>query len=644
MEAVVRPQDDLWRHVNGRWLENTSIPADRTQYGVTQELSDRVQGNLHELIEATRYCDSRCDRSTLQVRDFYASFMDEPALEQLGLRPLESELSRIASVVDRRQLGTLFARLGTIGVNNPIVMFISPDDQNPTRYVPFFTQGGLTLPTRDYYLNASNERFVALREKQVRYHASLLRLSGTSSEAALEDAKAILELEVEIAKIQWSPVENRNPVKTYNLVRTDELPLFVSEIDWSDYLRERKLIDKVTEVVVRQPSYFRVLNSLISSFPLETWKNYARVHLMSEYSQYLSKEFVDGRFAFFDSAVFGRVKSTPRWERGVRLLNRHLRDSVGKLYVKTYFSDAAKTRVAQMVMTILVEYGKSIVECSWLHPKTREHALDKLSKLNVKLGYPKKWIDYGAVTVEPNHLVENVMRARIFEDARNAVKIGGAVDRDEWLVASQTVNAYYNPLLNEIVIPAAYIQPPYFDLAVDDASNYGSIGTTIGHEISHAFDDQGSLYDSTGRLRTWWTPDDRQRFIAKTKMLATQYSTFEVLPNVYIDGNLTVGENIADIAGLEIAYKSYQASLRNRQSRKNKGMSKSQRFFYSYAQSWREQTRPEVLLAQTKSDPHAPNEFRVNGVVRNSRFFYSTFGVKPSDKMFLPYRDRVSLW
>ena len=644
MNPSVRPQDDFWNHVNGRWLANTPFPPDKAYIGVAQQLADRTREQLRSLVEAAQRTPE--DRSAAQLGELYASFMDEAALEKSGLQPLGAELAAIDAVTDKRQLGTLFARLGRLGVGNPLGLHVGVDDRDSTRYVPFVSQSGLSLPNRDYYLKLDDEKFKATRTKLIEYHTNLLKLAGAGASDAQASAQAILALETEIARAQWSPVENRDPVKTYNLTALDALPALAPALDWPAYLNARALAGKTPNLVVRQPSYLKGLSVQLEAVPLATWKGYARVHLLSDYAPYLNKAFVDERFSFVGGVLAGTTQNRPRWERGVRLLDEHLGEALGKLYVEKHFPADSKRRMDELVANLLAAYRESIVKLSWMGPETRKRALDKLSKFNAKIGYPKRWIDYGSIEIRRDDLVGNVMRARAFEENRQVNKLGKPIDRDEWGMTPQTVNAYYDASLNEIVFPAAYLQPPYFDPAADDAFNYGAVGATIGHEISHGFDDEGSQYDGDGNLKDWWTAEDRKRFAAKTKVLVAQYSAFEAVPGYHVNGELTLGENIADNSGLEIAYKAYRLSLRKAKGKGPviDGTTADQRFFYGYAQSWRGKVRPEALLAQIKSDPHSPDEFRVTGPVRNMPSFYSTFKVKPGDKMYLAPKDRVSIW
>ncbi|MDE2626101.1 MAG: M13 family metallopeptidase [Burkholderiales bacterium] len=654
-DPAVRAQDDLYRHVNGRWLAHATFPPDKAYIGVTEQLYDRTQDELRELIEAASRRTG--DPEAAQIGDLYASFMDEATIEKLGLRPLAGELAAIDAVTDRAQLAALLPRLARLGAGVPIEMYIGQDDRDATRYVPSLVQAGLGLPNRDYYLNLDDAKFRAVREHYVAYLARLLTLSETASDpadsgaivaaaqTAEATARAILGLETELARVQWSEVENRDPIKAYTLVALSGLSALAPGFDWSAYLDSAGLAGKTPNVIVRQPSYLRAVGALLESVPLATWRAYARVRLLGAYAPYLPKAFVDTRFAFAGTVLAGTPQNRPRWKRGVALVDQSIGEGLGKLYVARYFPPQNKARMEALVANLLAAYRASIATLDWMTPATKQQALAKLAKFNAKIGYPKRWIDYRTLEIRRTDLAGNVMRARRFEDARQLAKLGKPIDRDEWGMTPQTINAYYDPSLNEIVFPAAYLQPPNFDAAADDAVNYGGIGATIGHEISHGFDDEGSQYDGDGNLRDWWTAQDKANFAAKTKLLVAQYSAFvAVPPDYHVNGELTLGENIADNSGLAIAYKAYQLSLAGKPAPVIDGMSGDERFFYGYAQSYRGKARDEALLAQIKSDPHSPDEFRVTGAVRNQPAFYSTFGVKPGDKMYLPPAERVLMW
>ena len=642
-DTAVRPQDDLYRHVNGRWLETTPLPPDKAYIGSGEMLHETTQQQLRALIEAAQQRSG--DPEAAQLGDLYASFMDEATVDALGARPLAGELAAIEAVSDRRQLGALMARLSRIGVDTPIGVGITQDDRDSTRYVPALVQSGLGLPARDYYLKLDDDKFRGVRAKYVEYLAKLLALADNRPAAeSAASAQAILALETEIARVQWSPVERRDPIKAYNPVALNALPTLAPALDWPGYLAGTGLAGRAATLIVRQPSYLQGLSPLLDSVPLATWKAYARAHLLHTYAPYLSKAFVDTRFDFVGPVITGTTQQRPRWKRGVQLVDDSLGESLGKQYVAAHFPPESKQRMDGLVANLLAAYRDSIVTLDWMGPQTREQALAKLAKFNAKIAYPKRWIDYTNLAIRRDDLVGNVMRAHQFEDQRELAKLGKPIDRDEWGMTPQTINAYYNPSMNEIVFPAAFLQAPLFNPGADDAVNYGAIGAIIGHEISHGFDDQGSQYDGDGNLRDWWTPQDKERFAAKTRALVAQYSAYVPVPGYTLNGELTLGENIADNSGLAIAYKAYRLSLNGRSAPVLDGMSGDERFFYGYAQAWRGKARDELLLAWIKSDPHSPNEFRVLGAASNHPAFYSTFGVKPGDRMYLAPERRVSIW
>ena len=644
IDPAVRPQDDLFRHVDGLWLKNTPIPPDRPSISASAELHEKTQLQLRALIDAA--VREPGTPQARQVGDLYASFMDEAAVEKAGLRPLAAELAAIEAITQPRQLGALNATLLRLGASMPVAYYISQDARQATRYVPYLTQSGLGLPDRDYYLVQADARFKLAREHYLVYLATLLRLSGEAdAQRAQTLAQDVLALETELARAQWTGVENRQPVKTYNRLDPAALAKLAPGIDWAGWLTENGFTgNKGEALIVRQPSYVQALGTLSTTTPLATWKAYARTHLLHAYAPYLGAAFVDARFAFVGTALNGTAQNRTRWQRGVVLVQDSLGEALGQLYVGRHFAPENKARVERLVAALMTAYKDSIETLDWMGPATKKEAQAKLATFSPKIGYPKRWIDYSALKVSRDDLLGNVKRARAFEAARDVAKLGGPVDRDEWHMTPHTINAYYNATMNEIVFPAAVLQPPYFDARADDAVNFGAIGAVIGHEISHGFDDKGSQYDGQGNLRDWWTTDDRSRFATKTRALVAQYAAFVPVPGYTLNGELTLGENIADNSGLVIAFKAYRASLGGKEAPVIDGLSGDERFFFGFAQLRRGKARDESVLRQIKSDPHSPNEFRVNGVVRNHAGFYSTFGVKPGDKLYLPPQERVSIW
>jgi putative endopeptidase len=641
IDPTVRPQDDFFRHVDGLWLQSTPIPPDRASISSSAELFEKTQAQLRALIEAA--AKDAATPQARQVGDLYASFIDEAAVEKAGLRPLMPELAAIEAVTHPRQLGALSATLLRLGASMPLAHYIGQDARQATRYVPYLTQSGLGLPDRDYYLLQSDARFKQAREQYLVYLATLLKLSGEAdAQRAQTLALDVLALETELARAQWTGVENRQPGKTYNRLDPAALAQLAPGIDWPALLAEADI--RSDALIVRQPSYVTAVGTLMASTPLATWKAYARTHLLHAYAPYLGQAFVDARFAFVGITLSGTSQNRTRWQRGVVLVQDSLGEALGQLYVGQHFSAESKARVERLVATIMAAYKDSIDTLDWMSPATKKEAQAKLATFSPKIGYPKRWIDYSALKISRDDLLGNVKRARAFDAARAVAKLGRPVDRDEWLMTPQTVNAYYNATMNEIVFPAAVLQPPYFDARADDAVNFGAIGAVIGHEISHGFDDKGSQYDGQGNLRDWWTAEDRSRFAAKARALVAQYAAFVPVPGYPLNGELTLGENIADNSGLVIAFKAYRASLGGKAAPVIDGLSGDERFFFGFAQLRRGKAREESLLRQIKSDPHSPNEFRVNGVVRNHAGFYSTFGLKPGDKLYLPPQERVSIW
>ncbi|MHB8668645.1 MAG: M13 family metallopeptidase [Burkholderiales bacterium] len=643
IDAAVRPQDDFYQYFNGKWLASAKIPADRSSWGSFFALYEETQSQLRAIIEAAAADTHAPPGSDAQkIGDFYASFMDESTLDRLGLKPLDEELARIAALNDKRQIPALIAHLNRLSVNTAYRLTIHQDARDSTRYIVDLGQSGLGMPDRDYYLKRGDPKLGAARAKYQTYIGDMLALADDAQAAA--DARRVLALETALAKVQWTKVQNRDPVKTYNKVELTALGRLAPGYPWKAYLDAAGVSGKADYVIISQPSYFTGFNRVLKDMPLSTWKAYFRFHLLSSYAPFLSKPFVDANFAFNGTALRGIPQNLPRWKRAVATLNGSIGEIVGKLYVARYFPAENKLRMEALVQNLLAAYRQSIVGLDWMGARTRQQALQKLAKLTPKIGYPNKWRDYSALQIVKGDLAGNVMRARQFEYQYQIAKLGKPIDREEWEMTPQTVNAYYNPELNEIVFPAAILQPPFFDPNAEDAANYGAIGAVIGHEISHGFDDQGSQYDGDGNLRDWWTKQDHKNFAAKTRMLVEQYDAFSPVPGYHVNGKLTLGENIADNSGLAIAYKAYHLSLGGKAPPVIDGLSGDQRLYMAFARIWRSKTRERQALVWLKSDPHAPDRFRVDGVLPNQPGFYSAFGVKRGDRMYLPPQRRVIIW
>jgi putative endopeptidase len=642
-DPAVRAQDDFFTHLNGKWLATAEIPADRASWGTFAKLADDILLQLRAIIEGAQ-ADAANSALTVsadarKIGDFYASFMDEEKRESLGLTPLAPLLEDVDALQDKQDIAALIARLNRMGVGAPYDFAIHQDAKDSTKYVADIGQSGLGLPDRDYYLEAGK---ADTRAKYQRHIEKMLTLGGDKNGA--EHAGAILALETALARAQWSKVENRDPVKTYNKVELAKLALLAPGYDWNAWLQTSGIAGKTDYVIVSQPSYLKGFQQALDNTPLATWKAYFQWHLIHAYAPYLSAPMVDENFAFYGTTLTGVTQMRPRWKRGIAVVEGALGESIGKLYVAKHFPAERKARMEVLVANLLATYKQSITTLDWMSAQTKQQAQAKLAKFTTKIAYPNQWRDYSALAVKPDDLVGNVLRANGFEYQRELNKLGQPIDRAEWGMTPQTVNAYYNPELNEIVFPASILQPPFFDAHADDAVNYGAIGAVIGHEISHGFDDQGAQYDGDGNLRDWWTAQDHKNFAAKTGKLVAQYSAYSPLPGHYVNGELTLGENIADNSGVAIAFKAYQMSLGGKKAPVIDGYTGEQRFYIGFAQVWRMKIREEQQLMLLKVDPHSPGQFRANGTMRNQPGFYRAFDVKQGDKMYLPPKERVLMW
>jgi len=640
LDRSVRPQDDLFRYVNGTWLKTTEIPADKSNYGTFTRLADEAEKQLRVIIEESS---TRADRQPgtdeQKVGDLYNSFMDEARIEELGLRPLAPELARIDGLKSNAELPALMAHLTRISATTPINGRVDQDAKDPTRYIAYLFQSGLGLPDRDYYLLA-DAKFKDIRKQYLAHVERALALAGDKD--AAKNARAIMALETALAKKHWTRVESRDQDKTYNKYAIAKVGDLTPGFDFAAYLKEAGVTSDA--VIVAQPSAVTGFAEQLRAQPLPAWKAYFKWHLIKSYSPYLSKAFVDENFAFYGKTLRGIQELRPRWKRAVEAVEGSLGESLGKIYVARHFPPQAKARMEGLVRNLVQAYDQSIRSLDWMSEETKKQALVKLAKFTPKIGYPSKWRDYAGLTIDGTDLVGNLMRSAEFEHSYNFGKLGKPIDREEWFITPQTVNAYYNANMNEIVFPAAILQPPFFNLAADDAVNYGGIGMVIGHEIGHGFDDQGSKYDGDGRLQSWWTGDDRRKFEERTKALIAQYDGFEPLPGQKVNGALTIGENIGDLGGASIAYKAYQLALGGKTAPVLDGFTGDQRFFMGLGQVWARKYREQALLERLKTDPHAPAEYRCNGIAPHVTEFYAAFGVKEGDAMYLVPDKRVKIW
>ncbi len=650
LDPDIRPQDDLFRHVNGKWLARTEIPADKARYGSFLILREEAETAVREIIEgATDAAEGTEER---KFGDVYASFMDEDRIEKLGATPIASQLALASDVSSIPELLATIGRLERHGLSGFYQLFVDNDPGNPERYLVFAEQAGISLPDESYF---REEKFAPIREAFVAHLQRMFELAGLDD--APQRAQRVFDLETAIASHHWDNVASRDSEKTYNLYSwADAAALFAQGDIGSGVSAAASLDDWLTalgapdgalaELVLRQPSFTSGLASLLTDDRLESWKDWLAWQVIHGAAPYLSGDFVEENFDFYGRTLTGTPQMRDRWKRAVSLVEGAMGEAVGRIYVEKHFPPAAKESMDVLVANLIEAYRQSIRTLEWMGEDTRERALDKLDKFTPKIGFPVKWRDYSSLVIDPTDLLGNVRATSLFEFNRELGKIGRPLDRDEWFMTPQTINAYYNPGFNEIVFPAAILQYPFFDAARDDASNYGAIGAVIGHEIGHGFDDQGSKYDGDGRLTDWWTSADRAAFEQRTASLIEQYNALAPaqVPDQHVNGALTIGENIGDLGGLAIAWKAYLISLGGQEPPVIDGLSGAERFFLSWAQAWQEKGRDEEVIRLLAIDPHSPNEFRCNQIVRNITEFYDTFDVAEGDALWLDPSERVSIW
>lgn len=640
MDTSVSPGDDFYRYINGRWLADTEIPADQSNYGSFSVLADVAEENLLTLIEEAAAIDAAIGSDSQKVGDFYQSFMNENLIENLGSNPLMGSLAEIATATDKDALMQVMTAMNYIGVQMPFGFYIDVDERQTDQYVPNVGQSGLGLPDRDWYLVSDNDTYLSARQAYSSYINEVVSLAGiTNGEDA---ANSVLQIENRIAQAHWDRVQNRQRELTYNKLSIAELQDLSPAIDWAATMQGLGMF--TDEFIISQPSYFEELSNIWSEVGLAQWQNYTSFKLINAYTAFLSQNFVDAAFAFEGGVLSGLEENRPRWKRGVDAVDSALGEIVGKLYVERYFQEEAKERMDVLIENLRNGFRVGIEELEWMTDATKAEAQNKLAKFTTKIGYPEEWKDYSGVEVLENDLVGNVMRSRRFEHNREVSKLGQPIDRGEWYMTPHTVNAYYNPNMNEIVFPAAILQPPFFNVEADDAVNYGAIGAVIGHEFSHGFDDQGRKSDGDGMLRDWWTEQDASAFSERADALVAQYDQFEVLPGKFLNGAFTLGENIGDLSGLAVAYKAYQLSLDGEEAPVIDGFTGDQRFFMGWGQVWRRLYRDENLEVRITSDPHSHSEARSNGTLRNIDTWYEAFDVQADDALYLPPSQRVKIW
>jgi putative endopeptidase len=639
-DSSVRPQDDLYRFVNGRWLASTEIPSDRVAYGAFTELTEKAEADLRVIIEETAASRPRRGSSRQQIADLYASVMDEARVEALGATPAVPVLARIDSVRSTSDLSAVAGYLGFIGMGGPFATNVVTDATDANRLIVQVTQGGTLLATRDYYLS-DEPQFVSIRTEYLAYLTTIFNLAGKDN--AARDARGVLAIETALARCQLSPTESREAARAPHGLTLRELSSKMPGFDWRGWARPQG-VDKAAAVALLQPSFFAGFASLVPTLPIEDWKAWLAARYITAMAPYLSQPFVDARFDFFGRELTGQTAPRVRWKIAVALVNSTLGDALGRMYVEKHLPPQARTRVETMVATLLKADRQSVEDASWLTQSTRSEAIAKLSRVTARIGYPDRWRDYSGLEIKADDLAGNVLRARRFDSDYRMNRVSAAVP-GEWLTTTpQTVNAYYNPALNEIVLPAAMLQPPLFDLTADDAVNYGALGATIGHELAHALDERGRRYDSRGAVRRWWSAGEEQEYARRATQLVGQFSAYQPLPNVSLNGELTLGENAGDLAGLTLALRAYRMSLAGRPVPTIDGLTGEQRFFLAWARMWRMKVRPDYLREWVLTFPYAPYEYRANGAVRNLSAFHQAFAVAPTDGLYRAPPARVNLW
>ena len=639
-DRSVRPQDDFFRFVNGGWLKRTPIPGDASRWGSADELREGAVESMRIILEEAARSNAPAGSEQRKVGDLYTSFLDSARVEALGVTPLKGELDRIAALKSTSDLPALFAHLARIGVARPIAVGVGTDPKKSTENTVLVSQSGLTLPDRDYYL-MTDARMTAVRQSYQTYLTQLFTLASLPDPAGA--ASRVIALETAIAAKQWDRARSRDRNAIYNPRTVAQLAEATPSFDWKAYLDGAGL-GAVQNVIVNQPDYLVAVDSIVKATPVSTWREYLAAKLLDTYSPELSSPFVQARFEFRGKVLAGQQAQRARWKRGVTEVELALGDAAGKLYVARHFKPEAKARMDEMIRNLREAYRIGIDSLEWMTPATKERAKDKLAKFTVKIGYPDKYRDYSSLVIRPDDLAGNVMRAREWAYDDMLAQYGKPVDKVRWAMTPQTVNAYYLSTNNEIVFPAAILQPPFFDPKADDAVNYGAIGAVIGHEIGHGFDDQGRKSDGAGNLIDWWTADDAKAFEERATKLGTQFDALKPFEDAKVNAKLTMGENIGDLSGLAQAYRAYHLSLKGKEAPVIDGFTGDQRFFLGYAQVWRANTREAALRQQLLSDPHSPGEYRANVPVANNDAFQRAFGLKPGDKLYREPEERVRIW
>jgi putative endopeptidase len=643
MDTSVSPAENFFRYANGTWLKNTQIPSDQTRWGSFNIVHEETQAKLDSLmVEVSKNTNAAKGSNDQMVADFFKSGMDTAQIEKAGLAPMKPTLDRINAISNSQELLKEVALEQTQGLGQLFGFGVAPDDKDVTNEICQFYQGGLGLSPKSAYFD-TDQRSVANRAAYIQYIHDMLVQMGEDDATATKGAQSIFNLEKALASASLSPVEMRNPQKLYNKYDIKTIDAQTPNFDWAMMLKDLNTKDQ-DSVIIGMPDFFKEVSKQLKATPIDVWKQYLAFHAVSSMSPYLSSNFSDLHFNFYGKVIYGQKEQKPRWQRVIRVVDGSIGDALGQLYVAKYFPPKAKERMNTLVNNLQDAFAERIKNLDWMSDVTKQKALAKLKAFTKKIAYPDKWKDYAGVTIVPDNYVQNVLNASKFEYDYNVDKLGKPVDKTEWGMTPPTINAYYNPGFNEIVFPAGILQFPFFDFNADDAVHYGGIGAVIGHEMTHGFDDQGSQYDAQGYLKNWWTPEDSAKFAAKTNIVREQFDGYRVLDSVPVNGSLTLGENLADLGGVTIAYDAFKKTKEGQSNEKIDGFTPDQRFFLSWAQVWRGKSTPETLAKQVKTDPHSPTEFRCNGPLSNFEPFYKAFNVKEGDKMWRPDSIRAKVW
>ncbi len=639
MKTSVKPGDNFFEYVNGTWIDTTEIPADKSNYGSFGMLADLSTERVNKIIEAAAAKNAPDGSEEQKIGDFYAAFMDTDAIEAAGMAPVQADIARIRAAATHEDVAEIMGD-PSLGISSPVGGWVDVDVKDIDNYIFYLTQSGLGMPNRSYYLDQGEKE----DEKRAAY---MTFLKTMLTEAGVDDAEsraaAIMGVETEMAKAHWTPEKRRNASLTYNKMSLDELKAYAPGFPWDSMLKSSGLGGEDT-FIVRENDAIQGLAATFAETPVSVWKDYMTVHYMSSMAPYLPKSVDEANFKFYSTALRGTEEQQPRWKRAVGQIDNYMGEIVGKVYVKDYFPPDSKAQMVDLVENLRASFKDGIDNLDWMSPETKIEAQDKLKKFTPKIGYPDEWTDYSDLKVTKGDLISSVKSANAWGWNDMIGQLGGPIDRGEWGMNPQTVNAYYRPSLNEIVFPAAILQPPFFDPHADAAVNYGGIGAVIGHEMGHGFDDQGRKTDGNGEQRDWWTESDGKAFEARSGALVAQYDEFEPLPGLHVSGELTLGENIGDLTGLTMAYNAYKRSLGGKPAPIIDGLTGDQRFFLAYGQIWKRIFREDALRNRVKTDPHSPGEYRANGIVRNFDAWYEAFNVQPGDALYLPPEKRVKIW